>query len=107
MQTPVRRKVAALGENKTAQLFGGFVFMARVLSVKERPLRVAAIFWGTRRAILRNDQHRLLPLHGGRDLRPRLLAGQRRSRCITHKAPSPSIFIRFRPRPLKESGDSP
>jgi hypothetical protein len=29
MQTPERRKVAALRENKVAQLFGRFVFMAR------------------------------------------------------------------------------
>jgi hypothetical protein len=43
MQTPVRRKVAALRENKWAQLSGRFVFMARVSSVKERPFRAAAI----------------------------------------------------------------
>jgi hypothetical protein len=30
VKTPERQKVAALRENKTAQLFGGFVFMAGV-----------------------------------------------------------------------------
>jgi hypothetical protein len=29
-QTPVQRKVAERGENKSAQLFGEFVFMSRV-----------------------------------------------------------------------------
>jgi hypothetical protein len=34
VQTPERRKVAALHENKRVQLFGGFVFVARVSSLK-------------------------------------------------------------------------
>jgi len=34
VKTPQQQKVAALHENKTAQLFGGFVFMARVFSLK-------------------------------------------------------------------------
>jgi hypothetical protein len=43
MQTRERRKVAAPRGNKTAQLFGGFVFTARAFSLKKRPFRAAAI----------------------------------------------------------------